>query len=572
MKRPAWTQPLGRVLLAVLYALVAVVTVRVVRDGPAYALAGGSGLALAAELTAGALLLLAGLATWRRGGRFGLLLAATAVAWAPAEWNSPAAGTAFAAGLVLSTAWAPLLAAAALRGPDERRLTWPARGLLALALAVEVGVAVAAALVFDPAREGCAACPDNRLLIAADPAAWHDLSQAGLLLSAGWTAAFALVACASMLLASPARRRVAVPVIVPAMIALGCLGATALHGFGRGFRSNDATDRVLWAVQLASIWLVAAGVAHARLRARRTRARLERLVLDLGAVETGSLRERLATLLGDPSLIVLYARHDEEGWIDARGRAAAAVAEAGREATPVSSSGRRIATLVHREGVLDDPDVVGEIETTARLALEHERLRAVRLAQLEELRAASGRIVARADAERRRLERDLHDGAQQRLVTAAVGVTLARRRHEDDTELGAELAAVERELADAAAELRHIGHGIFPAALGAEGLGAALELLAESEHRLVLAALPAARSPAAVESAAYHVVEQALQITRDGDVEVDADRRDGSLLVEIRAPGGFGPVPPRVSDRIRAVGGTLTATDVAIQVELPCAS
>ena len=572
MKRPAWTQPLGRVLLAVLYALVAVVTERVVRDGPAYALAGGPGLTLAAELTAGALLLVAGLAASRPGGRFGLLLAATAVAWPLAEWNSPAAGAAFTPGLVLCTAWAPLLAAAALRGPDERRLSRPACALMALALAVEVGVAVAAALVFDPAREGCAACPDNRLLIAAHPAAWHDLSQAGLLLSAGWTAAFALFACASMLRASPARRRLAAPVIVPAAVALGCLGAAALHGVERGFRSNDATDRVLWAVQLASIALVAAGVAHGRVRARRRRAALERLVLDLGAVEAGSLRERLATLLGDPSLVVLYALDDEEGWIDARGHPASAAAEAGREVTPVSSAGRRIAALGHREGVLDDPDVVAEIETTARLALEHERLQAVRLAQLEELRAASGRIVARADAERRRLERDLHDGAQQRLVTAAVGVRLARRRHEDDAALVGELAAVERELAEAAAELRHIGHGIFPAALGAEGLGAALELLAEGEHRLVLEALPAARSPAPIESAAYHVVEQALRITPDGDVEVDADRRDGSLLVEIRAAGGFGPVPARVSDRIRAVGGTITATDGAIRLELPCAS
>ena len=138
-------------------------------DGPAYALAGDSTVALAATLLAGLLLLAAGLTLLRPGSRFALLIVAAAVAWPAAEWGSPAAGVAFTPGLVVSTLWAPLLAAAALLGPDGRGLTRPARVLTAVAFTAEVGLAIALAAVFDPAAEGCAECPANRLLLAADP-------------------------------------------------------------------------------------------------------------------------------------------------------------------------------------------------------------------------------------------------------------------------------------------------------------------------------------------------------------------------------------------------------------------
>jgi signal transduction histidine kinase len=562
---------LGRLLCVALYGLSAGVTVRVTRDGPAYALAGDSTVALAAGLLAGLLLLAAGLTLLRPGSRFALLIVAAAVAWPAAEWGSPAAGAAFTPGLVLATVWAPLLAAAALLGPDGRGLTRPARVLIAVAFTAELGLAIASAAVFDPAGEGCADCPANRLLLAADPVARHDLVRAGLLLSAGWTAAFVLLCVLRLARSTPPRRRLASPVLVPAAAALALFGAGALHGLERGFRSNDAIDRALWAGQIGAIVLLAAGIAADLLRARRRRAGLQRLVLDLGAAGTGSLSERLGKLLGDPSLVLVYAR-DEHEWVDSRGHRDSPSTGTGRQVTYLWSRGRRIAALVYRAGLLADPTIVAEIETTARLALEHERLQAVRLAQLDDLRAASARIVARADAERRGLERNLHDGAQQRLVTAAVGVRLARRRHRDDRVLDAELARVEYGLNDAVAELRRLGHGLFPATLDAEGLAAALELLAEEQPRLVLRALPSGRFPAPVESAAYHLVEQAAGMVRSGDFEVEADRRDTRLVIELRATSGFDPVPVRVADRIGAVGGDLEADTERLRAELPCAS
>jgi signal transduction histidine kinase len=570
VKRLALTQPLGRLLCVALYGLAAGVTVRVTGDGPAYALAGDSTVALAAELLAGLLLLAAGLALLRPGSRFALLIVAAALAWPGAEWGSPAAGAAFTPGLVVSTLWVPLLAAAALLGPDGRGLTRPARVLLAVAFTAEVGLAIVSAAVFDPAGEGCAECPANRLLLAADPVARHDLVRVGLLLSAAWTAAFVLLSVLRLARSTPPRRRRTGLVVVPAAAAVALFGASALHGLARGFRSNDAIDRALWAGQLAAIVLVAAGVAAELLRTRRRRAGLQRLVLDLGAVGSGSLSERLGKLLGDPSLVLVYARDDDE-WVDARGRRDSPSTGTDRQVTYMWSRGRRIAALVHRAGLLADPAIVAEIETTARLALEHERLQAVRLAQLDDLRATSARIVARADAERRGLERDLHDGAQQRLVTAAVGVRLARRRHKGDTALDSELVRVEHGLNGAVAELRRLGHGLFPATLDAEGLAAALELLAEEQPRLVLRTLPGGRCPAAVESAAYHLVEQAAAMAPSGDVEVDADRRDARLVIEVRAAFA-GPVPLRVSDRIGAAGGTLDAEARRLRAEMPCAS
>ena len=161
-----------------------------------------------------------------------------------------------------------------------------------------------------------------------------------------------------------------------------------------------------------------------------------------------------------------------------------------RETTPIVAAGHEIAAVIHRRGLLDDPALAEEIAAAARLALEHERLHASRRAHLAELRASRARIVATADDERRRLEHDLHDGAQQRLVTLALAVRLTRRRLADDAPaLDDELARAERELHAAVGELRELAHGLFPAVLADEGLGAALEALGEHAPGLVLGAL-----------------------------------------------------------------------------------
>ena len=281
------------------------------------------------ELLAAVLLTAAAAATWRGGGAFPVLLAATALAWLVSEWNTPVAGVvAFTLGLLLYAAWPPLLAAAALRGLDERRLDRPRyRPPGRWRSAAGSGIlGLASAAVYDPAAQGCSACPTNLLLVADAPGLWHSLGQVGLALTAAWTAGFALLALARTLLASPARRRWSAPVLAPAVAACLLWGVDAVHGLGRGFVSNDATDRALRLAEAGALALVAAGVALARLRARRTRAALAQLVLDIGtAPAPGEVRAWLAEELGDPTIALLYRLEGGE-WVDAEGRETTAVA------------------------------------------------------------------------------------------------------------------------------------------------------------------------------------------------------------------------------------------------------
>jgi len=567
--------PVRRALAAALYLALAAATVVIARRDPELALAGGSTLALGAELAAGALLIAAALVVFRAGARFPLLLVTTALAWPLAEWNTPGAGAAFTAGLVLHAAWPPLLAAAALRGPDERPLTGPAVLVLVLAFSTSIGVlGIASAMVFDPRAQGCLQCSANHLLVAGSASTWLGLGQWGLALSAAWAAGFAALAVARLASSSPARRRLAAPVLIPSVAAVALFATDALHGLQRGFVSSDPTDRALWAGEIAALALAAGGVAWGRVRARRTRSALARLVVELGASPSpGGLRERLAIELGDPSLELLHSVDDGASWIDADGRPAALSAGDGREVTHIMAGGRGISAVLHRRGLIDDPALAEEIAVAARLALEHERLHASRRAHLEELRASRARIVASADAERRRLERDLHDGAQQRLVTLAIGVRLARRQHAGgDAALDRELATAEADLREAVRELRELAHGLFPSALDEEGLAAAIEVLAEHEPRLVPHTLPEERCAPSVESAAYFLIDEALRLARTGDVDVHATSRDGRLVVALRAASEFAELPVRVEDRVGAVGGTLTADAHRVRAELPCVS
>jgi signal transduction histidine kinase len=548
-------------------------TVAIVRGEPDLSLAGDSGTALAAELAAAALVIAAAVATWRAGAMFSALLTAAALTWLAAEWNTPGAGPAFTAGLVLYAAWPPLLAAAALRGLDGRPFDRPAAVLLAVSFATGLGLlGLASAALFDPAAQGCAQCPANLLLVTDAPSLGHALGQVGLALTATWTAAFALLAAAWLARASPARRRMAAPVLVPAVAAVALFGADALHGLERGFLSNDPTDRALRLAEAGALALVAAGVALARWRSRRTRAKLARLVLDIGTVPApGKLRGRLAESLGDPSLQLLYRLEGGE-WIDAEGRETALPVAGGREVTRVRAGGEEVLSIVHRPGLLDDPALVSELVTTASLALQHERLHASRRARLEQLRASRARIVAAADAERRALERDLHDGAQQRLVAVALATRLARHRiAADDPALDAGLAAAEAGVRAAAVELRDVAHGLFPTVLADEGLRAALEELSEQTPRLVPRALPAGRFPDDVESAAYFATVESLRLA-EREVTVDAVAENGRLQLVIAAGTALDAAITQIGDRVGAVGGTVAVRDGELRLEMPCAS
>jgi signal transduction histidine kinase len=563
----------SRLVIWCLALAAAAAMIAIVRAEPGDALAGDSTVALTAEVAVGLSLVAAAL-TLRGPVAPRALLGASAFAWLIAEWNSPGAGVGFTAGLVLYAAWPPLLAHAAL-SYGGRSLSRPAIAVLAVAYADSLLIlGLGTALLFDPRAQGCFDCPANRLLVSTQPDVVDDLARTGLWIAAAWTLAFATLVLARLVRATPTRRRIELPVLLPAATAIALFGARAVNGVERGFLSNDPTDRALWVTQLAALMLVAGGAAWERLRARRARGQLAELVLELGqSPPAGGLRDQLAEAFGDPSLQLLHALEDDGGWVDGDGRPAQIPDDPGRAVTRVVAGGRELSAIVHRPGLLEDPAVAAELSDAARLALEHERLGAIRRAQLESLRASRARIVATADAERRSLERDLHDGAQQRLATLAVAIRLARRQlASGEPHLDPELGAAEEGLREALAELRDLAHGLIPAVLAHEGFKPAAEALADRSPRLLIGDLPAERFAAPVESAAYFLVAETLRRVGDGDVALSARRAEGWLLVELESVAAMEGPMTDLEDRVGAVGGTLAATGHKLRAELPCES
>jgi signal transduction histidine kinase len=286
-------------------------------------------------------------------------------------------------------------------------------------------------------------------------------------------------------------------------------------------------------------------------------------------------------------LIVAFRREAAGGWMDEAGRPIDLDPWSDRRVTLVERDGRRLAALIHDPAL--DPELVRAASAAAAMALENASLQAEIRAQLEEVRASRARIVHAADEERRRLERDLHDGAQQRLLTLAFALRSARRRLDADADpaLTDVLRAADDELRQAMAELRDLAHGIHPAILTEEGLGPAIESLAErSAVPVRVDGLPTERMSPEVEAAAFFLVSEALanaaKHAGGSPPRVRARIANGSLLVEVRDDGLGDADPARGSglrglqDRVAAVGGVLTiesppGVGTRLSARIPCA-
>jgi signal transduction histidine kinase len=300
-------------------------------------------------------------------------------------------------------------------------------------------------------------------------------------------------------------------------------------------------------------------------------------VLGVGIRTEGIRRavDHLVSHLADPPPAVQFAIPGEARWVDAAGRA---VDDADGKRLELADASGPLARLQIQPGS-DRVDVMAWLTPAAQLSLRNAQLAAVANARLLDVQASRRRIVEASDAERQRIERDLHDGAQQRLVSAAFHLTLARRRlpeHETD------MADAEESVREALRNLRDLAHGIFPAALASEGLRAAVQDLvgnvdiptsldvageltipiesAMAAHATVAAALDAATGLAATRAA------------------VAIDRLEGSLVVRVEsdAPALHEHDLVHVIDRVGAVGGDLsiipTSTGSIVRAVIPCAS
>jgi signal transduction histidine kinase len=243
---------------------------------------------------------------------------------------------------------------------------------------------------------------------------------------------------------------------------------------------------------------------------------------------------------------------------------------------------------VHDPVLRDDPGLVAAAGAAARLALENERLHARLRAQLAEVRQSRARIVSAADVERRRIERDLHDGAQQRLVALGLTLKILEKQRALDPEGQRLLASAVDELQGALHELRELARGVHPAVLTERGLEAALQSLASrTPLPVTIAAAPHERLRPDVEAAAYFVacegVTNAVRYSKATGVTIKAERNNGQLLVEVVDDGVGGATIAEgtglrgLADRVEAHGGNLLVESppgggTRLVGEIPCAS
>jgi signal transduction histidine kinase len=545
-------------------------SLRVARDHPGYWFAGDSAVGAVALLGAGWAILACGLAVCLRGVRpAGLLLVATGLAWFLPEWNNPGvrSALAFTMGLCLYAACPPLAAHALFAYPRGKLASPTERAGVAISYVGGVLVlGVLPALFFDPRAEGCGACPPNLVLVADRAELADDLTHVGVYLGLGWAVALVTLGAVRLARGSAANR----PVMAAGVAYLGCVAATFALSLDRGAISNGTAERRLWLGEAAALVAVALAIAWSWLRGRRARSAVARLVVDLAqSPPPGGLRDALAGIVGDPGLVLVYPVAPGR-LVDARGIPAKPAP--GQQRTSLIRERNVVAVLGHAPGLLDDEQLVDEVTAASRLALENERLQAEVRARVEELRASRARIVEAGDAERKRLERDLHDGAQQRLVGLALSLRLLCSRLAIP-----ELERAEAELRLAVEELRELAHGIFPAVLVDEGFAAAVEALAEDTRVLVhIEGLPEGRLPAAVETAAYTVVAAGADAARSRLV-VGATVTEGVLAVDLETDAIEGLDTVGLEDRLGALDGRLAVGPGAdgrswIHAELPCAS
>jgi DNA-binding NarL/FixJ family response regulator len=222
-------------------------------------------------------------------------------------------------------------------------------------------------------------------------------------------------------------------------------------------------------------------------RAWMARGALGTAIVDLEpGAPSGQLRDALARALGDSTLQVAFQQPDGSGYVDTAGQAVeVAQPDPGRAVVPIPGSHEVTgAVLVYDAGLELEPQLVRLTAAAASIALEHARLQAEVQAQLEQVRASRSRIVEAGDAERRRLERDLHDGAQQRLVTLSLALAMARDRAAADPELESLIESASKEAQEALTELRELARGIHPAVLTETGLVLALMAEGRSNHAI----------------------------------------------------------------------------------------
>jgi signal transduction histidine kinase len=442
-------------------------------------------------------------------------------------------------------------------------------------------------LFANPRSLDCDSCPDNVILIHDSEAVVTATATVLNLIGAVVIGAMVVVLVRRWRRATPPQRRFLVPVYSASIALALLLIATVVLDAG-GFDST-ATD-VIWIAAMVPFGLVPYLFLGTLIRTRVIQSgAVSELIARLGeAPQRGELRDAIARALGDPTLQLAYWLPDDRRFVDAAGRPIELPDPgSGRAFTRVERDGEMVAALVHDPVLEEQHAHVDAVCSAASLALENERLDAELHAKVEELRASRERMLRIGLEERRRLERDLHDGAQQRLVSMALNMRLARDRLRDEPEAAERLLeGAGDELEAALDELRELARGIHPAVLTDRGLDTALETLVHRTPLPVeLRSTPDERLPEAIELAAYFVVSEALtnvvKYAGATHATVDVAPENGRLVVEVADDGVGGADPTRgtglrgLADRLAVLEGRLDIDSEAgrgttITARIPC--
>jgi signal transduction histidine kinase len=541
------------------------------------------------------LYVVAGLLAWsRRGGtRIGLLLVLTGLAYTMMPFGSTRIPLLWTLGIALDLALLPALAWLLLSFPDGR-LDRPWERWFVLAAAVGlVCWTVVPALGFDPIAAGCTDCQaglnllhinEERLvglreLYAAMPGRVYFVAPMFLLLAG--------VCVLRWWRSSRARKRITGVLLLAAIPLLLAMSVQSTFNY---FELYDTYPGAVQPIYQTGVY---AGLAHpvayllSLVWLWTRRAKVGGLVQELaGQPDWEALESAVARALGDPSLVVARWDAASGDYRTADGKPLESPADGSRRTTYLESDGEPLAVVVHDSALLDDGALLDSVRAVTLMAVHNLRLQAELKARLEEVRASRSRIVTAADGERRRLERDLHDGAQQRLVTLTLDARMAAAKSADPV-LRQSVAAIADGLTVALEELRELARGIHPSVLVDSGLGACLRTLAErSAVPVLLVGVSERRYPPAMETAAYFVVSEALtnaaKHARASEVVVSVDDTHG-LVVTI-ADDGIGGADPAAGsglgglvDRVASADGSLRVESVLghgtrVVAEFPCAS
>ena len=341
---------------------------------------------------------------------------------------------------------------------------------------------------------------------------------------------------------------------VALVLGLGAIGRVVDAGI-------DATG--LWAYQTVLV-LVTVGLFADLLWGRWTQAAITGLVVDLGEPEpVGTLQAKLARAVGDPSLVVAYRLPHADGYVDEAGwPVVLPTAGAGGTVTYLHQDGQQIGALVHDPAVLDDPDLINAVAAAAGIAITNARLQADVRSKVSEVDASRRRIVEASDAERRRLERELREGAQRRLTHVAE--LLADR--------GPAVSNLQRELQAARAALSEFARGVHPRTLTEAGLAAALAELCKRCPVPVQVTVPEQRLGPSVEAAVYYMCSEALtniaKYAQASQANVKVKHQADMVVVEVW-DNGIGGADPASGSGLHGLADRMEALQGRLWVESP---